>query len=197
MCRFCFSVRYYLAQAEIQEDMLRMDLSTFKPQHPLSTSNLFHPALEYIPPNLRRQTKSFYIGVSALLDAIAHVLKTPSGIPTPEAVITVAMNINPGAVQVYLGKGGKVEYVLDAVVDVAKGESGLGDGTFEDTFDYEEVDGQEDGEPARYKKLEKCANDLEFEDVRFGVGIGGSEGGGWGPYLDRENGEGMDVVEYE
>jgi hypothetical protein len=162
--------------------MLRMDLSTFRPAQLLSTSNLFHPALGYIPPTLRRQKKPFYIGVSTILDGIAHVLKTPSGIPTPEAVMTAAMDINAGAVQFYMGKGGRVEYVLDAVVDVAKGESSLGDGTFEDTFDHEE--GEEGGQLG-YKKLERCANDLEFGGVRLGVGIGDSEGFA-GPYVDRE-----------
>ena len=106
------------------------------------------------------------------------------------------MDINAGAVQFYFDKGGRVEYVLDATVDVAREQSSLGDGTFEDTFDH---DAGEDGKPLGYKELERCANDLEFGGVRLGFGIG--VGLGWGPYVDREEREeeeeGMDVDEYD
>jgi hypothetical protein len=84
-----------------------------------------------------------------------------------------------------------VEYVLDAIVDVAKGDSCLGDGTFEDRFDQEE---EEEGGKLGYRRLERCVNDMEFGCVRLGVRIGEA---GRGPYVDREeweeDGEGMDV----
>ena len=105
-----------------------------------------------------------------------------------------AMDINPSAVYFYLGKGGRVEYVLDATVDIAREQSCLGDGTFEDTFDCEE--GEEGGDLG-YRKLEKCVNDLEFGTVRLGVGIGNLQGGVWGPYVDRQEEEGMDVDVYD
>ena len=82
-----------------------------------------------------------------------------------------------------------MEYVLDATVHIAKEQSSLGDGTFEETFD---VDEEEDAVKLGYRTLERCANDLEFGGVRLGVGI--SEGFD-GPYLDEE--EGMDVDGYD
>ena len=174
--------------------MLDMELSSFKPRQPLSAAELLHPALEYLPPALQREIyKTFYIGFSTIFDAIAHVLRTPTGIPTPHAVMQAAMDIEPSAVNFYLGKGGKVEYVLDATVNIAREQSCLGDGTFEDTFDHEE--GEEGGDLG-YRKLVRCANDLEFVGVRLGVGIG--EGVEWGPYVDREAWEGgMGVDEYD
>ena len=173
--------------------MLDMELDSFKPRQPLSAAELLHPALEYLPPALQHEIyKTFYIGFSTIFDAIAQVLKARGGIPTPLAVIQAAMDIEPSAVQFYLRKGGKVEYVLDATVNNAREESCLGDGTFEDTFDHEGGEGGELG----YRKLAKCANDLEFGAVRLGVGIG--EGVVWGPYIDRdEEEEDMDVDEYD
>ena len=176
--------------------MLDMELSSFKPRQPLSASELLHSALEYLPSTLQREIyKTFYVGFSTIFDAIAQVLKTPTGIPTPHVVIQAAMDIDPSAVHFYLGKGGKVEYVLDAMVNIAREQSSLGDGTFEDTFDHEE--GEEGGDLG-YRKLVRCANDLEFGGVRLGVGIG--EGVEWGPYVYREEWEeeeGMDVDEYD
>ena len=163
--------------------MLRVNLSTFKPCQPLSASELLHSALDYIPSTVRRQNKTFYTGVSAIFDAIVQILKTP-GIPTPQAVVAVALVLNAEAVQFYLDKGGKVEYVLDAMVDVARGESPLGDGTFE----------EDEGVKIGHRRLERCVNDIEFGCVRLGIGIGEAE---WGPFVDleewKEDGEGMDV----
>jgi hypothetical protein len=162
-----------------------MDLDSFQPHQPLSASSLVHSSLDYIPPTVRRVIyKTFYIGFFTIFDAIAHVLKTPNGIPTPPAVMQAAMDIHASAVQFYLGKGGRVEYVLDGTVDIAREQSSVGDGTFEETFD---CDAGEDGKPLGFKELERCANDLEFAGVRLGVGL--RESVGWGPYVDRE---GMD-----
>ena len=64
-----------------------------------------------------------------------QILKTP-GISTPQAVAAVALVLNTGAVQFCLNKGGKMEYVFDAMV--ARRESCLEDGTFENAFDHEQ-----------------------------------------------------------
>ena len=48
--------------------------------------------------------------------------------------------------------------MLDAVVVVVRGESGFGDGTFEDTFDREEGGSLGIGNW-------RCTNDLEFGGV--------------------------------
>lgn len=192
----------YPAQAEIQHDMLRMELSSFKPREPLSASDLMYSTLDYIPPALRQEIyMTFYIGFFTIFDAIAYVLKTP-GISTPQAVMAAALELNARAVQFYLAKGGKVEYVLDATVDIAREQSSLGDGTFEETFDCDEGpgDSKEDDGELRYRELGVCGNDLEFGIVRRGLGIGPGAGAGvrWGPYyegMDVE--EGMDVDEYD
>ena len=169
--------------------MLRWDLAFFNPRQPLSGSDLFfHPALDYIPSALRQEIyKTFYIGFYTIFDAISHVLKTP-GIPTPQAVMAAALQLNGKAVQFYLGKGGKVEYVLDATVDTAREQSSLGDGTFEEMFDYDEE--REGGERLGYRKLVVCENDLKFGVVRWGVGLGEFERG---PYYEDREEEGMDV----
>lgn len=96
-----------------------------------------------------------------------------------------------------MAKGGKVEYVLDATVDMAREQSSLGDGTFEETFDHDESDeleGDDSGE-ARYTTLGKCLNDLEFGIVRRKIGL--VAGIRWGPYEDREEEEGMEVDDDE
>jgi len=172
-----------------------MEIDVFKPRQPLPASELLFSTLDYVPPTIRHEIyKTFYIGFYTIFDAIAEILKTP-GIPTPQAVIAVALVLNTSAVQFYLNKGGEVEHVLDATVNIAKEQSNLGDGTFEETFD---VDEEEDVGGLGYRKLERCANDLEFASVRLGVGIG--EGFN-GPYLDeeeeREEGMDVDVDEYD
>ncbi|KIM45702.1 hypothetical protein M413DRAFT_24844 [Hebeloma cylindrosporum] len=152
-----------LAQSEIQGDMLRMDDTMFTPRQPLSASDLFHPALEYLPTPLQRQIyKTFYIGFYTLFDGIAHILRIPNAIPTPQAVIAAAFDINPGA-------------------------SSLGDGVFEETFDVDESE-------LGFRKLVRCANDLEFGAVRLGVGLGRGTGVGWGPFVDRQE---MEVDGYD
>jgi hypothetical protein len=172
--------------------MLRYEVSSFKPRQPLSTSEIFLSALDYIPPAFRQEIyKTFYIGFYTIFQAIAHVLKTP-GISTPQAVMAAALELNPSAVQFYLAKGGKVEYVLDATVDTAREQSNIGDGTFEDTFDIDEGDLDGEGQLG-YRKLKVCRNDLEFGIVRWGVGIAGVV---WGPYYEEPEGMDVDSDEY-
>ncbi|KIM49897.1 hypothetical protein M413DRAFT_439023, partial [Hebeloma cylindrosporum] len=184
-----------LAQSELQADMLRQEESSFKPRQPLSASELFHSSLDYLPVPLQREIyKSFYVGFYTIFDGISRILRTPNAIPTPQAVRTAALDIDPRAVSFYLGKGGQVEYVLDATVDISKEQSSLGYGTFEETFDVDESEEGEEG--LGYRKLVKCANDLEFGGVRLGVGL--AAGVRWGPYYtDIEEEEGMEVDEYD
>lgn len=173
--------------------MLRMDLDLFTPHHPLSAYELFHSALDYIPEPLRCEIyKTFYIGFYTIFLAICNVFKTLR-IPTPQAVVAEALALDDRAVQFYMAKGGKVEYVLDATVDIAREQSSLGDGTFEETFAHDESDEEGGGGEARYTELGKCLNDLEFGIVRRKIGL--VPGIRWGPYEDREEDEGMDVDE--
>jgi hypothetical protein len=110
--------------------------------------------------------------------------------------MATAMVLNAGAVIFYLRKGGKVEYVLDAIVDIAREQSPFGDGTFEETFDCDEEDDlqqEEEGDGGggarelAYRELKACRNDLEFGIVRWNVGLRGP----LGPYEEEE--DGMDI----
>jgi len=167
-----------------------MDLDLFKSHHPLSASEIFHGALDYIPQPLQREIyKSFYIEFYTIFRAIRDILRTTE-IPTPQAVLAEALALDARAVQFYLANGGKVEYALDATVNIAREQSNLGDGTFEETFE-DEYD--EEGEEPGYAALEKCLNDLEFGIVRRKIGL--VAGVSWGPYEDREEDEGMELDE--
>lgn len=172
--------------------MFLTDMPSFTRGQPLSASEFLHFAFDYIPPALRQEIyKAFYIGFHTIFKAVSQVLKTP-GIPTPEAVMAAGLELDPGAVNFYLGKGGKVEYVLDAIVDTAREQSSLGDGTFEETFDYDEGDSEEDGAGRiGYRELRACRNDLEFGIVRWSVGLRGPSG----PYEDEE--VEMDVDDFD
>ncbi|CAA7262588.1 unnamed protein product [Cyclocybe aegerita] len=182
------------AQADIQHDMLRMEDYQFEARRPLSSAELLYSTLDYVPLVIRQEIyKTFYVGFYTIFHAISLVLgrrpQGPASIPTPQVVLIEALALEPRAVQFYLGKGGKVEYVLDATVDIAREQSALGDGTFEETFDTDEVGG---GQGERYVELPKCANDLEFDIVRRNIGLAG--GLVWGPYYERDEDEdGMEV----
>ena len=171
-----------------------MEVPAFTRGQPLSASDLTLFALDYIPLSLRQKIyKTFYIGYHTIVEAISHVLKSDR-IPTPQAVLDAAFELNAGAVQFYLRKGGKVEYVLDAIVSTAREQSNLGDGTFEDTFDCDDDDegdlgGGGGGGGLGYRDLSACRNDLEFGVVRWSVGIGGQ----WGPYYEEDGEYGMDL----
>ncbi|KAJ3501261.1 hypothetical protein NLJ89_g9416 [Agrocybe chaxingu] len=176
--------------------MLRMEEDLFESRRPLSSAELLYSTLDYVPLAIRQEIyKTFYVGFYTIFHAISLVLgrqpQGPASIPTPQVVLTEALTLDPRAVQFYLGKGGKVEYVLDATVDIAREQSALGDGTFEETFDNDEVGGE--GGEERYVELPKCANDLEFGIVRRNLGLAG--GLVWGPYHERDEDseDGMEV----
>jgi len=172
--------------------MFRKDLELFKSHNPLSTSELLHIAFDYIPQTLRCEIyKTFYTGFYTVFRATHNILETLK-IPTPGVVVTEALALDAEAVQFYMAKGGKVEYVLDAMVAMAREQSSLGAGTFEETFDHEEAD--EEGVGAGYRALWKCSNDLEFGIVRRKIGLVPNIR--WGPYKDTEEGdEGMELVD--
>jgi hypothetical protein len=115
-----------------------MDIDRFTSHHPFS-SELLHSTLDYLPPTLQHEIcKTFYIGLHTNFRAAYLILETPGHIPTSRMTLVLATALEGRAVQFYLGESGEAEYVLDAVVDYAKEESSLGDGTFEETFDCED-----------------------------------------------------------
>jgi len=177
-----------------------MELSSFKPRQPLSISKVLHSALDYILDYIASTVrcelyKTFYIGFYTIFDAISHLLKVLGGIPTHQAVMQAAM-INASAVHFYLGKGVGWS-LLDSTVDIAREQSCLGDGMFEDMFDHEE--GEAGGELG-YRKLVRYMNDFGFGGDGLGVGIGDLKGGVWRPYSEREEWDEedrMDVDTYD
>jgi hypothetical protein len=150
-----------------------MEVDQFTSHHPLSSFELLHSPLDYLLPFLQREIyKTFYIGVYTIFRAVYLILETPDRVPTPQATLALATALEGRAAQFYLGKGGRAECVLDAVVDCAKQESSLGDGMFEETFDCEDEAWEGDNiEEKGYTKLVMCANDLEFGIVRRMVGL--------------------------
>lgn len=175
--------------------MLHKDLELFKSHNPISSSELFHIAFDYIPQTLRCEIyKPFYIGFCTIFRATRNILVTLK-IPTPGVVVTEALALDAEAVQFYtVDKGGKVEYVFDAMVAMARKQSSLGAGTFEEIFDHDEAD--KEGVGAGYRALGKCLNDLEFGIVRRKIGLVPNIR--WGPYQDTKEGDkGMEVDEDE
>lgn len=141
-----------------------MDLDYFKPNKPLSMSLM---NTDYLPTPLRTNMyKSFFQGYRSLFSAVATILNdSANGIPTPARVLGQALGAEPN-VSFYINKGGRVDYVLDAIIDSAKDQSVLGDGEFEALWDNPDEVG--DGGVVN---MPKCANDLAFMLVRQKLGI--------------------------
>ncbi|KDR66028.1 hypothetical protein GALMADRAFT_259860 [Galerina marginata CBS 339.88] len=190
--RFCLAT-----QAALQKDNMSFEIDYFKPRQPRSPSSLLCCGLDYIPPPIRREVyKSFYLGLYTVFLAIYDILERPGSVLTPKAVLAEALTLDAGCVQFFLNKGGRMEHVLDATVHMAREQSSLGDGTFEETFDVD-PDADSEGEGGdcvrEFRAMPRCANDLAFEVVRSHVGL--SAGVQWGPYQERQDEDGMDVDE--
>jgi hypothetical protein len=54
---------------------------------------------------IRKVQQTFYVEFLTIFNTVVHALKTPTGIPTPQAVMQAAMDISPSAVHFYVGKG--------------------------------------------------------------------------------------------
>jgi hypothetical protein len=172
--------------------MMEMSLYSFERGQPLDTSMLFDVQHEYLPLPLRAQLyKTFYSGFINVFRVAAHLFKT--GIPTAQALNDELFRMQMGmrtvpmeyfdfrATQAYTKKGGRVEYVLDAITDCARQQSAeAGDGTFNELVE-EDVEGLDPGEWAlSWRRLPVCANDGEFDLVRRMLGLDPKVG--WGPY---------------
>ena len=103
---------------------------------------------------------------------VIHDLLNAGQIPTPEWVA-----MQPAAIP-YIRQGGKVEFVIAGLTDLAKEESAAyGNGEFEETYDD-------------YGKLASCDNDTAFGVVRQKLGLDPSLP--WGPYHGMGDDDGMD-----
>jgi len=137
---------------------------------------LLPPQFDSIPEQVRaNMTKTFYFGFINLFKALTIVLRDVNKAPTISDVRDLACRDTSAAF--YFGKGGKVEYAIDALVDSTEEASSLIDGTFEEL--YEDENETDDS----FRRLPKCANDLEFGLVKRkmgGISDGPAFGGGFG-----------------
>ncbi|KAF9456663.1 ankyrin repeat family protein [Collybia nuda] len=174
--RMCYRLKH---QGALIMDMMEQNMYMFKRGKPLEDMDgLFDISTDYLPWGLRSSMyKTFYKGYQTLF---ATIYAISGSVNTPATVTSLASLVagNPD-VSCYLSKGGRYEYALDAVTSVAREQSCLGDGTFDEMYEDEAEVGTE------FTGLLKCANDLEFELVRRLIGLDPEER--WGPYYDMDD----------
>ena len=156
---------------------MRDSAPIFRGGEPLD--DLLPPQFDSIPERVRaNMTKTFYLGFINVFKALNIVLRDVNKAPTISDVQALAYRDTSAAF--YFGKGGKVEYAIDALVNSTEEVSSLIDGTFEEL--YEDENETDDS----FRRLPKCANDLEFGLVKrkmggfLGVGGGISNGPAFG-----------------
>lgn len=180
-----FNLWCRLDQGALMMDMMEQNMDTFRRGKPLGDPNsLFDNSSDYLPRQFRSSMyKTFYKGYQALFNAI-YVMTHKPIIPLTVANLA-SFVVGSSDVSFYLNKGGRYEYALDAVTSVAREQSCLGDGTFEELYEDEAEVG------TKYTGLPRCANDLEFELVRRLVGLDPNLQ--WGPHYDLDEEDLMDI----
>ncbi|PPQ99882.1 hypothetical protein CVT26_009329 [Gymnopilus dilepis] len=160
-------------QASLHRDAIGQDLYLFKESRTLSAStNFLDAAFDYLPPSLTRQISST---PSSTLSTRSSLKRKSPSLPT-SCLLSIAHAENPNAIELFLAKGHKVEHVLDCVVDTAREECPLGEGSLGEVFCGEEFDEMVDGPGAAVDW-----DGPRFESVRRMLGIAG---GKWGPYIN-------------
>ena len=150
---------------------MRDSAPLFRGGEPLD--DLLPPQFDSIPERVRaNMTKTFYFGFINLFKALNIVLREANKAPSISDVQALAYRDTNAAF--YFGKGGKVEYAIDALVNSTEEASSLIDGTFEEL--YEDENETDDS----FRRLPKCANDLEFGLVKRKMGGGISNGPAFG-----------------
>ncbi|KAF7289340.1 Ankyrin repeat family protein [Mycena indigotica] len=133
---------------------------------PGDLTQLYYLHSDYIPPTFQSNFYlSFYEGYCNVFRAIYELLESTDEILSVE---TVERRL-PGT-SYYLRKGGRIEFVLDAITNTAYEASALRDN------EHEEIFGEDEG----WTALPTCANDLDFQLVRTVLGL--IPGKRWGPY---------------
>ncbi|KAK0190291.1 ankyrin repeat family protein [Armillaria mellea] len=157
-------------QAAFYKDTLPMDLDRFRRGEALDASEAMIGCgtTDYLPPALQiNMFKSFYMGFATIFDVISKIMENDTQIPKLQDMQNDA--VSEWGTSFYFSKGGRVEYVLDAVTGSAKAQSRLGDGSFYELFCNED-----------FIRLPECTNDDEFEMVEVMLGLNPRES--WGPY---------------
>ena len=158
-----------IVQAGLTKDMMEDEMYGFKRGVPHEDPEILI-ASSYLPRRLHLSIfKTFYRGYQAIFECIHHHLSN-----TDLPLILESITPFDSAVDFYLGKGGKIEYALDALTDEAKDQSPFGDGTFDELWEDEEEVGK------NFTELPRCDNDLEFDLVRRMLGLDPRVQ--WGPY---------------
>ncbi len=152
--------------------------------------------MHYIPMDLHpKMTPAFHHGYILVLEAIFHIiLKDPTESDTTSVIPTISTvtqrlqetqeaashpdqssdeetktntAIESQCIQIYLDSGGKVDYALDALTDLAFEKSPAGT-----LYHQEELLRQEDAEfEKEVAALPRCENDSDFGLVREKLGI--------------------------
>ncbi|KAG6908197.1 hypothetical protein DXG01_005786 [Tephrocybe rancida] len=148
-------------QAGFCIDMMMSEKWVFKDDEVIDDPmDLMDLSTSYIPEHLYPSfNKTFYEGFQSVFVMTELLLEKRKEAFTKDVVARLIAGRDK--VRFFLDEGGKVEHVLDAITDLAKGESSLGDGEFEETF----------GEDAEYVKLPTCDNDLALGLVRRMLGL--------------------------
>lgn len=145
-----------------------MDMMKLSLQSPLASDLECAPGTEYLSQRIQDQgiTRPFYVGYMAIVMVIAKLLKQPgdAGVPSVGNVNAMLKRVSRHTT-VFFNRGGRIRNALDFVVQSAKDQSPLGDGTWDEI----RVDATEEGEEEQYSKLPQCANDLDFTLVEAGI----------------------------
>ncbi|KAF9479111.1 hypothetical protein BDN70DRAFT_932869 [Pholiota conissans] len=169
-----------------KSEFLEPLFSVMDPNEPLLRINEdkeLRSTLAYLPLDLASgMNRSFYLGLCETFKAICYTLaESRCGPPTPREVIEMALRAGLD-VHSYLSKGGRVEYALDAVLDIAEKEW-----VVTDWFYSKEVG-------PYCPEAKKCANDLAFLLVRTQLGV---EARMPKPFFDQENSDEKEEEEYD
>ncbi|EMD30885.1 hypothetical protein CERSUDRAFT_100894 [Gelatoporia subvermispora B] len=169
--------------AEMFHDVMDACKPTFVSRRPLDPKLCgWCSAVDYIPAHVWPGLyKSFYQAYRLVVIAVAHVLGKPGDrcLPLPRVVPSALLSgevkhyadhWSQDRAQFFFDKGGRVEYALNYITDVALDQSPLGDGWSDEI--------REDDE--EWNALPKCTNDLAFVMARQQLGLDPSQK--WGPY---------------
>ncbi|TRM60524.1 hypothetical protein BD626DRAFT_504273 [Schizophyllum amplum] len=162
--------------------MVPMAFQKYRPACAWNVTTL--PGTDYIPVYFRQNMyQSFYKGFISLSRALSRVIERDV-IPTLQGIISEAGNsgqwYGDREVQHYVGKGGRVEYPVDYVVDAARKHMA-------DEAMLEELEKSE-----AWRALPVCVNDMQFDLVRRRMGLSASQR--WGPYYDEGDEDGPIVA---
>ena len=154
----------FAGEAACAVDMMKIGLES-----PLASDLECAPGVEYLSHTAQNRgvTRPLYVGYTAIVMVIAKLLRQPG-----EAGMLSASNVDAmlGRVsrhtKVFFEKGGRASDAIAFIIQSAKDQSPLGDGSWDEMREEEAGQGGEE-----YGKLPRCANDMDFTLVRVKAGL--------------------------